>query len=108
MSGVHHGIHPVLEAAANELIFGSLRGVTSQAAKSDILTPWKEHDRRAREVMSSSGTVDPQVRRGMYHRAANTAAPHLNSRDGHYRATRVPARTEQQPSRSHTADFDED
>lgn len=79
---IRYGIHPFLEAEANALIFGSLKGVTSQAAKSDILTPWKEADRRAREVFSSTGTVDPQIRRGIYGRAANTRQSHLNSRDG--------------------------
>ena len=80
---VYSGIHPTLEEAANQLIFGSLKGVTSQAAKSDILTPWKEADRRNREVFSSDGTVDPATRRGIYHRVANPAYPHLNSRDGY-------------------------
>jgi hypothetical protein len=94
MSEVNCGIHLALEAAANELIFGSLRGVTSQAEKSDILTPWKEYARKSREVMSSTGTVDPAIRRGIYHRAANTAAPHLNSRDGYYPANRIPRMTE--------------
>lgn len=79
---VRCGIHPLLEAEANAIIFGSLKGVTSQSAKSDILTPWKEADRRAREVLSSSGSVDPALRRGMYHRAANALQPHLNGRDG--------------------------
>jgi hypothetical protein len=88
--GIHYGVHPTLEAAANELIFASLRGVTSQEAKSDILTPWKEWSRKSREVMASSGTVDPSVRMGIYNRAANTAQPHLNSRDGYYPAQRVP------------------
>jgi hypothetical protein len=105
MSRVHQGIHAALEAAANELIFGSLRGVTSQAAKSDILTPWKEYDRRSREVMSSTGTVDPSIRRGMYHRAANPAAPHLNSRDGHYPAVRIPVSNDWKPR---TREADED
>lgn len=79
---VRCGVHPHLEAAANELIFGSLRGVTSQSAKSDVLTPWKEQDRRSREVQSSTGSVDPALRRGMYHRAANTRQTHLNAREG--------------------------
>lgn len=79
---VRYGIHPLLEAEANAIIFGSLKGVTSQSAKSDILTPWKEADRRAREVLSSSGSVDPALRRGMYHRARNAFHPHLNGRDG--------------------------
>lgn len=107
MSGVHHGIHAALEAAANEIIFGSLKGVTSQAAKSDILTPWKEHDRRSREVFSSTGSVDPQLRRGMYHRAANPSAPHLNSRDGRSRAVRIP-RVSEFKTRAHAVEADED
>jgi hypothetical protein len=86
---VHSGIHGPLEDEANRLIFGSLKGVTSQQAKSDILTPWKQQDRHSREVMSSNGTIDPAIRKGMYHRAANKGAPHLNSRDGHTRGHRV-------------------
>jgi hypothetical protein len=86
---VRHGIHPHLEAEANAIIFGALRGVTSQAEKSDILTPWKEQDRRAREVLATSGTVDPALRRGMYHRVANFTQPHLNGREGHSRASRT-------------------
>jgi hypothetical protein len=86
---VHSGIHAPLEDAANDLIFGSLKGVTSQSAKSDILTPWKEQDRRSREVMSKSGVIDPLTRRGMYHRASNPRSPHLNSRDGVTRAHRT-------------------
>lgn len=86
---VHSGIHAPLEDAANALIFGSLKGVTSQSAKSDVLTPWKEQDRRSREVLARSGVVDAQVRRGMYHRVANPGAPHLNSRDGVARGHRT-------------------
>lgn len=86
---VHCGIHGPLEDEANRLIFESLKGVTSQSAKSDILTPWKQQDRWAREVMSSSGTVDPAVRRGMYHRVQNKKSPHLNSRDGVMRGHRI-------------------
>lgn len=82
MDKVHCGIHPALEQAANELIFGSIKGVTSQSAKADILTPWKEQDRRNREVLTASGSPDASIRRGMYHRAANKARPHLNSREG--------------------------
>jgi hypothetical protein len=86
---VHSGIHTPLEDEANRLIYGALKGVTSQAAKSDILTPWKEQDRRSREVLSSSGTIDPAFRRGIYHRKANKTHPHLNSRDGVTRGYRV-------------------
>jgi hypothetical protein len=76
------GTHPALEEEANELLFGSLKLVTSHEAKSDILTPWKERDRQLREVMASAGTVDPSIRAGLYKRRANTSHPHLNSRDG--------------------------
>lgn len=79
---VFNGVHLPLEREADALIFGSLRGITSQRDKGDILTPWKEQDRRRREVYSATGTVDPQIRRGMYHRAANSTNSHLNSRDG--------------------------
>lgn len=82
MDKVHCGIHPTLEAAANELIFDSIRGITSQKEKSDILTPWKEQDRRNREVLTASGSPDSAIRRGMYHRAANKTKPQLNSREG--------------------------
>ena len=83
MATVRCGIHAPLEQAANELIFGSLRGVTSQEAKSDILTPWKENDRRSKEILTSSGNPpDAQIRRGMYHRAINRDKPYLNAREG--------------------------
>lgn len=82
MNRVHVGVHPALEAAADALIYASLRGVTSQSEKSDILTPWKQQDRLSREVYSKSGTVDPRIRRGMYHREPNRTRPHLNSREG--------------------------
>lgn len=87
-SPIRSGIHLPLEEAANALIFGSLKGVTKQSEKSDILTPWKEQDRRSREVMAAAGSVDAAIRRGMYHRAANRERPHLNSREGHTRASR--------------------
>jgi hypothetical protein len=74
--------------AANELIRQSLAGVTSMAAKSDILTPWKEQDRRRREVYTSEGVPDASIRRGLYGRSANSARPDLNSRDGIARSYR--------------------
>lgn len=87
---VHYGIHGPLEEAANELIYNSLKGVTSQEAKSDILTPWKEQARRSREVLAHGGVVDAHTRKGMYHRVANKTHPHLNSRDGMTRGHRTP------------------
>ena len=56
--------------------------MTKRSEKSDILTPWKEQDRRSREVYSANGVVDAAVRRGMYNRAYNPARAELNSRDG--------------------------
>lgn len=92
--GVRSGIHPHLEAEANALIFGSLKGVTSQSAKSDILTPWKDMDRHNREVYSSSGVIDPSYLRGIYGRVYNPTAPHLNSCEGVSRRPRIPWRLE--------------
>lgn len=81
MSLPRHGVHPLLEAEADRLIKESLAGVTSQSEKSDILTPWKEKDRRQREVYVPSG-VPEETRRGMYSRSWNSTSPHLNSVDG--------------------------
>jgi hypothetical protein len=86
---VRYGVHQALEDAATELIRKSLEGVTSMSEKSDILTPWKEQDRRGREVYSASGTPDASVRKGMYHRAWNPSSEHLNSRDGVVRGRRT-------------------
>jgi hypothetical protein len=60
----------------------SLKGVTSMSAKSDILTPWKEQNRKDRELLVSSGMPDSAIRMGMFHRKWNRDQPHLNSRDG--------------------------
>jgi hypothetical protein len=82
MGQLHFGVHQQLEDAATELIRKSLEGVTSMSAKSDILTPWKEQDRRRREVYTAEGVPDGALRRGMYHRAWNSTHRHLNSMDG--------------------------
>lgn len=80
---VKSGIHEQLEAEADALIFGSLKDVTSREEKSDILTPWKEKNRKSREILSRSGhPIDGALRRGMYHRAYNPVQTHLNSYDG--------------------------
>lgn len=93
---VRSGIHLPLEREADRLLMESLRGVTSQEAKKDILTPWKEQDRRSREVYNSNGFADAHVRRGMYHRVANTARPQLNSREGISRPLRIPRHSERE------------
>lgn len=82
MGQLHFGVHQQLEDAATEIIRKSLEGVTSMSAKSDILTPWKEQDRKRREVYSGEGVPDGALRRGMYHRAWNSIHPHLNSVEG--------------------------
>lgn len=82
MGHLHSGVHPTLDDAATELIRQSLEGVTSMREKSDVLTPWKEMDRRRREVYTDQGTPDGALRRGMYHRAWNSTRQHLNSVDG--------------------------
>lgn len=91
MGVMRYGVHRVLEDEANRLIHQSLKGVTSHSAKSDILTPWKEQERRRREVQVGSGVPDPAIRQGMYGRARNTSLPHLNSRDGVAPPHRIPS-----------------
>ena len=86
---LRRGVHPLLEAEADRLLKESLAGVTKHSAKSDILTPWKEQDRRRREVYPNSGVPERHVRQGLYHRAANPARPELNSRDGVARSERA-------------------
>jgi hypothetical protein len=71
------------------LLHESLKGVTSFAAKKDILTPWKEADRARREMTVPSGTPDPALRKGMYHRAYNPDRPYLNASEGVARPHRV-------------------
>ena len=73
------GVHKPLEDAANEFLRQHLSKITRHQDKSDILTPWKEQDRRSRELYVSSGTPDPALRRGMFHREWNNKHDHLNS-----------------------------
>lgn len=68
-----------LEEEADRLIRESLANVTAHSAKRDILTPWKEKDRRRREVYNHKGVADASLRRGMFSRVANLEAPHLNA-----------------------------
>jgi hypothetical protein len=79
---LRHGVHKGMEDAANEMLRASMAGITKHSEKSDVLTPWKETSRRSREVYVESGTPDPSVRRGHFHRAWNSSAPHLNSVEG--------------------------
>lgn len=94
MNYVRSGVHPQLEAEADRLIKESLEGVTSQSAKSDILTPWKEQNRKSKEVYTAAGSPDSSTRSGMFHRVINRTKPHLNSVDrvpgGARKSTRSP------------------
>ena len=89
MGRMRYGVAKGLEAEADALIAKSLQGVTTHEAKSDILTPWKEAQRRRREVYVGSGTPDPAVRQGMFHRRTNPTRPQLNSRDGLFGASQM-------------------
>lgn len=82
MGIIRHGVHKPLEEAANEILRASLAGITKYSEKSDILTPWKEQDRRNREVYTEAGAPDAAMRKGMFHRVHNPERPDLNSRDG--------------------------
>lgn len=88
---IRRGVHRPLEDAADALIKQSLKGVTRHSEKSDILTPWKEQERKRREVLVPSGSPDASVRSGIFHRVINTARPELNSRDGIVRGRRINA-----------------
>lgn len=79
---VRYGVNPTLEEAADQIIFDYLRGITSREEKSDVLTPWKEKHRLAKEIYNASGFPDSSIRQGMFGRVLNRARPHLNSRDG--------------------------
>ena len=102
MGRMKFGVHIALEEEANAILARSMAGITRQADKSDVLTPWKEQNRRRREVYVASGTPDPAVRQGMYNRRSNPSMPHLNSRDGFFQA---PRRGSDQPARSSLAEF---
>lgn len=78
---LRRGVHRDLEDAADAMIKESLKSVTRHSDKSDILTPWKEQERRRREIYVPSGTPDASNRQGIFHRTINTGSPHLNSRN---------------------------
>lgn len=65
-----------MEDAANNLL-QRVWSKQNRVEKSDVLTPWKERERRRHELFVAE--PDPAVRQGMFGRAYNPAAPHLNS-----------------------------
>lgn len=79
MGRVRNGVHPHLEAAADALLYESIKDVTSREEKADIMTPWKEKNRRMREVHVAAGAPDSSIRQGLFNRAYNSRQPHLNS-----------------------------
>jgi hypothetical protein len=78
MGFIRYGTHKPLDDAATEIIRKSLEGVTKYSEKADILTPWKEQDRRNREVYTEAGAPDASMRKGMFHRVHNPERPDLN------------------------------
>ncbi len=100
---VRHGVHRALEDAADALLKESLKGVTSMAEKSDILTPWKAEDRKKREILVRDGVPDAAVRQGIFGRAYNPDMPHLNAREGLARGSRFGASL-----REHVAEHQQD
>jgi len=103
MGFIRYGAHKPLDDAATEIIRKSLEGVTKYSEKADILTPWKEQDRRNREVYTEAGVPDASMRKGMFHRVHNPERPDLNSRDGIAKSNRGRSSSIQ----SHVAEFGE-
>jgi hypothetical protein len=82
MARMRYGRDPDLTAEADRLLRESMAGITRHSDKKDILTPWKQSERYRREVYVASGTPEPSVRKGIFHRSVNRARPDLNSREG--------------------------
>jgi len=101
MGIIRYGTHKPLDDAATEMIRESLVGVTKYSEKADILTPWKEQDRRNREVYVEAGVPDASTRKGMFHRSHNADRPDLNSRDGITKSNRGRSASMQ----AHVAEF---
>lgn len=76
---VRNGVHRLLEDEADRILHEALSVITRRADKSDVLTPWKEADRRKREIYVKSGVPDGSLRRGIFHRGINAVHQHLNS-----------------------------
>lgn len=85
---LRRGTHKPLEDVANAMLKEALAGVTRHSEKSDLLTPWKEAERRRREVMVPSGVPDSALRKGVFYREINRTHAHLNSCEGIVRVYR--------------------
>lgn len=80
MAQMRFGIHRPLEDEADRIL--KIGAASHPTDSTLILTPAKEALRRRKEILVSSGTPDPALRRGVYGRSINPTHPHLNSRDG--------------------------
>lgn len=92
---LRNGVWEEAEAEADRIIFGHLKAISRAEAKKDVLTPWKEYNRRTHEVMMVGtrkdeqdppgrhdvvgGVPDRAVRSGMFDRSVNSLHPWLNS-----------------------------
>jgi len=99
---LRYGVHRVVEEEADALIYGAVRKIKKHS-ENDILTPWKEKDRRSHEIYVPSGVPDAANRQGIYHRSINSSRPDLNSREGvarglHSRTPKVPEQRYTGPS----------
>lgn len=83
-----YGVHGPLEQAADEYIRRSLAH-QSREAKSDILTAWKEQNRKKIEIYMTGGVPDESLRRGQFTRARNRNKPYLNSCEGAFTGHRA-------------------
>lgn len=77
MGRIHYGRHAPLEDAADEILSQAL-GPLPATQKTDILTPWKEKQRRKHEVYTNEG-VPTATYEGNFHRVYNARHPHLNN-----------------------------
>ncbi|MFH8483147.1 hypothetical protein [Streptomyces sp. NPDC018055] len=79
---VRHGVDLELEAEADELLKESFQDNPDPEAKALILTKYMLQNRVRREVYVNGGTPDGAVRKGSFHRSANTKYLHLNATEG--------------------------
>lgn len=77
---VKAGVDEDLEAQADALIYAETRAAV-HSEKRDILTPWKEQNRKGHEVLMPQ-VVDASTRQGTFTRAYNPVQRHLNSVEG--------------------------
>jgi len=94
---MRYGVHRPLEDAADEIIYAEVRKI-KRHSENDILTPWKEKDRRRHEIYVPGGVPDSANRLGIYHRATNPGRPEMNSREGVSRGLQSRMPKSQSPS----------